>query len=85
MANLIQLDLEDDDISTEVNSSLIIVNEDRTIYLKFGLDQFYKIIDYFLNIIGEQTTEELKDKILSQQNKIEELQDILEQYKELYD
>lgn len=84
MANLIQLNLEDDDVSVQVDSSLVITSEDKTIYLQFGLDQFNMIIDYFLNIIGEQTTEELKDKILSQQNKIEELEDMLEQYKELY-
>lgn len=85
MADLIQLNLSEDDVKIIVGADLVLTNEDMTLYLQFGLDQFCNIIDDFLNLIGEATTEELKNTILSQQNKIEELEDRLDQYKELYD
>ena len=82
MADLIQLNLSKDDVKIIVGSDLIITNDDKTVYLQFGLDQFYIIINSFLELIGEPTTEQMADTILAQENKIQELTDTLEMYEE---
>lgn len=82
MSNLIQLNLSKDDIGINVGADLVLANEDKTIYLKFNLDQFYNIINSFLELIGEPTTEQMADTILVQENKIQELTDTLEIYEE---
>ncbi len=82
MSNLIQLNLSKDDIGINVGADLVLTNEDKTIYLKFNLDQFYNIINSFLELIGEPTTEQMADTILVQENKIQELTDTLEIYEE---
>ena len=82
MSNLIQLNLSKDDVGLYIGSDLVITNDDKTVYLQFGLDQFYNIINSFLELIGEPTTEQMADTILAQENKIQELTDTLEMYEE---
>ena len=82
MSNLIQLNLSKDDVGLYVGSDLVITNDDKTVYLQFGLDQFYNIINSFLELIGEPTAEQMADTILAQENKMQELTDTLEMYEE---
>ena len=85
MSNLIQLNLSKDDVGLYVGSDLVITNDDKTVYLQFGLDQFYDIINSFLGLIGEPTTEQMADTIIAQENKIEKLTDTIELYEECVD
>ena len=51
----------------------------------YTYEQFDSVIDDYLKQIGEDTVEELKDKILKLENENEELKSKLEQYEEHQD
>ena len=51
----------------------------------YTYEQFDSVIDDYLKQIGEDTVEELKDKILKLENENEELKSKLQQYEEYQD
>ena len=58
---------------------------DITTRSTYTYEQFDSVIDDYLKQIGEDTVEELKDKILKLENQNEELKSKLQQYEEYQD
>ena len=85
MTNLIMLDIKENDIEVfnKVNDIIISSTDgDTEIRVVLTINQLDKLYAYAMKLYGEPTPEEQEDKILSLENRNEELENLVEQYQE---
>lgn len=83
MTNLIMLDIKENDIEVfnKVNDIIISSTDgDTEIRVVLTINQLDKLYADAMKLYGEPTPEEQEDKILSLENRNEELENLLEQY-----
>lgn len=84
MANSIKLDLIDDDLVVNFGADINIRTEDCTVELDMKYEQLETIYEFTRKFLGEKTVDELEDRILSLENKIDELQAFIDDYCEVW-
>ena len=85
MTNLVMLDIKENDIEVfnKVNDIIISSTDgDTEIRVVLTINQLDKLYAYAMKLYGEPTPEEQEDKILSLENRNEELENLVEQYQE---
>ena len=85
MTNLIMLDIKENDIEVfnKVNDIIISSTDgDTEIRVVLTINQLDKLYADAMKLYGEPTPEEQEDKILSLENRNEELKNLVEQYQE---
>ena len=85
MTNLIMLDIKENDIEVfnKVNDIIISSTDgDTEIRVVLTINQLDKLYADAMKLYGEPTPEEQEDKILSLENRNEELENLVEQYQE---
>ena len=85
MTNLIMLDIKENDVEVfnKVNDIIISSTDgDTEIRVVLTINQLDKLYAYAMKLYGEPTPEEQEDKILSLENRNEELENLVEQYQE---
>lgn len=85
MTNLIMLDIKENDVEVfnKVNDIIISSTDgDTEIRVVLTIDQLDKLYADAMRLYGEPTPEEQEDKILSLENRNEELENLVEQYQE---
>lgn len=83
MTNLVMLDIKENDIEVfnKVNDIIISSTDgDTEIRVVLTINQLDKLYADAMKLYGEPTPEEQEDKILSLENRNEELENLLEQY-----
>ena len=83
MTNLIMLDIKENDIEVfnKVNDIIISSTDgDTEIRVVLTINQLDKLYADAMKLYGEPTPEEQEDKILSLENRNEELENLVEQY-----
>ena len=83
MTNLVMLDIKENDIEVfnKVNDIIISSTDgDTEIRVVLTINQLDKLYAYAMKLYGEPTPEEQEDKILSLENRNEELENLVEQY-----
>ena len=83
MTNLIMLDIKENDIEVfnKVNDIIISSTDgDTDIRVVLTINQLDKLYADAMKLYGEPTPEEQEDKILSLENRNEELENLVEQY-----
>ena len=79
------LDIKENDIEVfnKVNDIIISSTDgDTEIRVVLTINQLDKLYAYAMKLYGEPTPEEQEDKILSLENRNEELENLVEQYQE---
>lgn len=85
MTNLVMLDIKENDIEVfnKVNDIIISSTDgDTEIRVVLTINQLDKLYADAMKLYGEPTPEEQEDKILSLENRNEELENLVEQYQE---
>lgn len=82
MSTFINLDLKNDELKHILGSDVRIETEDKSIGLTLTDEQFQKLHDDYREDIGELTISELQDEMIILKDKVEELENIIEQYEE---
>ena len=85
MTNLVMLDIKENDIEVfnKVNDIIISSTDgDTDIRVVLTINQLDKLYADAMKLYGEPTPEEQEDKILSLENRNEELENLVEQYQE---
>ena len=85
MTNLIMLDIKENDVEVfnKVNDIIISSTDgDTEIRVVLTINQLDKLYADAMKLYGEPTPEEQEDKILSLENRNEELENLVEQYQE---
>lgn len=83
MTNLVMLDIKENDIEVfnKVNDIIISSTDgDTEIRVVLTINQLDKLYADAMKLYGEPTPEEQEDKILSLENRNEELENLVEQY-----
>ena len=83
MTNLIMLDIKENDVEVFSKANDIIISStdgDTEIRVVLTINQLDKLYADAMKLYGEPTPEEQEDKILSLENRNEELENLLEQY-----
>lgn len=83
MTNLIMLDIKENDVEVFSKANDIIISStdgDTDIRVVLTINQLDKLYADAMKLYGEPTPEEQEDKILSLENRNEELENLLEQY-----
>ena len=83
MTNLIMLDIKENDVEvfSKVNDIIISSTDgDTEIRVVLTINQLDKLYADAMKLYGEPTPEEQEDKILSLENRNEELENLVEQY-----
>ena len=83
MTNLIMLDIKENDIEVfnKVNDIIISSTDgDTQVEVILTIEQLDKLYADAMKLYGEPTPEEQQDKILSFENRNEELENLVEQY-----
>lgn len=85
MTNLIMLDIKENDVEVfnKVNDIIISSTDgDTDVKIKLAIELLDKIYADAMKLYGEPTPAEQEDKILSLENRNEELENLVEQYQE---
>lgn len=85
MTNLVMLDIKENDIEVFSKANDIIISStdgDTEIRVVLTINQLDKLYADAMKLYGEPTPEEQEDKILSLENRNEELENLVEQYQE---
>lgn len=85
MTNLIMLDIKESDVEvfSEANDIIISATDgDTDVKLKLAIELLDEIYADAMKLYGEPTPGEQEDKILSLENRNEELENLVEQYQE---
>ena len=85
MTNLIMLDIKENDVEvfSKVNDIIISSTDgDTEIRVILTIEQLNKLYEDVMRLYGEPTPAEQEDKILSLENRNEELENLVEQYQE---
>ena len=85
MTNLIMLDIKENDVEVFSKANDIIISStdgDTEIRVVLTINQLDKLYADAMKLYGEPTPEEQEDKILSLENRNEELKNLVEQYQE---
>ena len=85
MTNLIMLDIKENDVEVFSKSNDIIISStdgDTEIRVVLTINQLDKLYADTMKLYGEPTPAEQEDKILSLENRNEELENLVEQYQE---
>lgn len=85
MTNLIMLDIKENDVEVfnKVNDIIISSTDgDTQVEVILTIEQLDKLYADAMKLYGEPTPEEQEDKILSLENRNEELENLVEQYQE---
>lgn len=85
MTNLIMLDIKENDVEvfSKVNDIIISSTDgDTEIRVILAIEQLDKLYEDVMRLYGEPTPAEQEDKILSLENRNEELENLVEQYQE---
>lgn len=85
MTNLIMLDIKENDVEVFSKANDIIISStdgDTEIRVVLTINQLDKLYADAMKLYGEPTPEEQEDKILSLENRNEELENLVEQYQE---
>ena len=85
MTNLIMLDIKENDVEVFSKSNDIIISStdgDTEIRVILTIEQLDKLYEDVMKLYGEPTPAEQEDKILSLENRNEELENLVEQYQE---
>lgn len=83
MTNLIMLDIKENDVEVFSKANDIIISStdgDTDIRVVLTINQLDKLYADAMKLYGEPTPEEQEDKILSLENRNEELENLVEQY-----
>ena len=83
MTNLIMLDIKENDVEVFSKANDIIISStdgDTEIRVVLTINQLDKLYADAMKLYGEPTPEEQEDKILSLENRNEELENLVEQY-----
>ncbi|NLK22649.1 MAG: hypothetical protein GX309_01280 [Clostridiales bacterium] len=85
MTNLIMLDIKESNVEvfSEANDIIISATDgDTDVKLKLAIELLDEIYADAMKLYGEPTPAEQEDKILSLENRNEELENLVEQYQE---
>ena len=85
MTNLIMLDIKENDVEVFSKANDIIISStdgDTEIRVILTIEQLDKLYEDVMRLYGEPTPAEQEDKILSLENRNEELKNLVEQYQE---
>lgn len=85
MTNLIMLDIKENDVEVFSKANDIIISStdgDTEIRVILTIEQLDKLYEDVMRLYGEPTPAEQEDKILSLENRNEELENLVEQYQE---
>ena len=83
MTNLIMLDIKENDVEVFSKANDIIISStdgDTEIRVVLTINQLDKLYADAMKLYGEPTPEEQEDKILSLENRNEELENLVDQY-----
>ena len=75
-------DLRELELKMFIGSDITIKSEDETESVLFDSENFEDLYSKYRTYIGKPTPEEYEDKILSLENKVEELENLIEQREE---
>ncbi|NLK23997.1 MAG: hypothetical protein GX309_08485 [Clostridiales bacterium] len=85
MTNLIMLDIKENDVEVFSKANDIIISStdgDTDIRVVLTINQLDKLYADAMKLYGEPTPEEQEDKILSLENRNEELENLVDQYQD---